>query len=197
MRTILFIGKPGSGKETQIRLLAKQTGFTIVSIGESFRRFQKKRGKLGRAVMRAYATGSLEPTWLASHFMTAGFLAVSDTDGIILDGAGRTLPEAKLFDEITRWLARRYVVIYLNISDREAVARQVGRARSDSDSKAKIRARLKEFEQHTKPACDFFRRKNVLIDLPAEGSIWSIHTRIISELEMASKRSRKRRVLTK
>lgn len=181
-RTILFIGKPGSGKETQISLLSKKIDCTVVSIGESFRIFQKKKGELNQAVELAYTSGSLEPIWLASYFMMAGFLKVSDKKSLIFDGAGRTLSEARLFHDVAQWCKRAYVVIYLDISDKEAIERQIGRGRSDSNSVAKVRARLKEFENHTKFACVFFKKHKKIITIPAEGSIQEIHDQILQEL---------------
>ena len=183
VRTILFIGKPGSGKETQIRLLKKRTGFKIISIGRCFRIFQKKSGKLAKAVRHAYKTGSLEPSWLADYCMSSGFVETNDRTGIIFDGAGRTLLEAKLFDKLSHWSDRKYAVMYLDITDKEAMQRQLDRKRNDSDSKKKIRVRLIEFTRHTKPAVKYFKQKRVLIPIPAEGAIEKIHAHILRKLK--------------
>ncbi|TAJ15896.1 hypothetical protein EPO56_00540, partial [Patescibacteria group bacterium] len=173
--------------ETQIRLLAKKENFSVVSVGESFRAFQKKGGNLNQAVARAYRVGSLEPMWLASYFMMEGFLKVSDKKGIIFDGAGRTLSEAKLFNDVANWCKRPYVVIYLRISNEEAMERQISRGRSDSNSLTKVHARLKEFEKHTTSACAFFKKNEKLITVQAEGSIQAIHEQIIRELHRIKK----------
>ena len=186
VRTIVFMGRPGSGKETQANLLAEKTGFTIFSTGKKFRELRENTDALGRHVREAYDTAKLLPVWFAQYLFEDALFKLRAEDGIIFEGTGRAREEAELFHEVATWLGRDYRVVYLDLDEAEARRRQTERAllqnRTDSNTEAKITTRFEEYNLHTAKALEFFREKGVVIDIPAEGSIDSIHEGIMSKL---------------
>lgn len=178
IKTILFVGKPGSGKETQAKLLAEKMGFTVFSTGVRFREIREEDTNLGHRVRETVDQGLLLPAWLASYLFQEAMLRVPLEQGLIFEGTGRALSEAKLFDEVAVWLGRPYRVLNLRISDNEAIKRQVGRGRHDSDTEEKVRVRLAEYETHTAPVIDFFRGNGTLIDVDGERSVEEIQKEI-------------------
>lgn len=182
VKTILFVGKPGSGKETQAELLAKKIGFEIFSTGREFRKLKEDVSPLGVHVRETYEKGLLLPAWLASYLFQTAILHKRDEDGLIFEGTGRRLPEAELFHEVATWLGREYRVVNLDISDDEAVRRQVGRGRADSDTEEKVRVRLAEYDAHTAPVIEFFRKQGVLVNVSGERSIEEIHADVSAKL---------------
>ncbi len=172
VRTILFIGRPGSGKETQARQLAEVTGYHLFSTGERFRELREHRDALGERVKEVYDTGKLMPSWFAEYLFEDALLRSSRDTGLIFEGTGRWREEAELFDEVATWLGRPYRVVHLEVSEEEVTRRQASRAlstnRPDSNSEEKIQVRLKEFADHTLAAVDFFRSKGVVIDVDGE-----------------------------
>lgn len=172
IRTILFIGRPGSGKETQARRLADETGFHLFSTGERFRELREHRDALGERVKQVYDTGKLMPTWFADYLFEDALLRLPHGTGVIFEGTGRWREEAELFDEVASWLGRPYRAINLDVSEEEAMRRQLSRAqvsdRPDSNSTEKIRVRFQEFREHTQGAIDLFREKGALIDINGE-----------------------------
>ena len=183
IRTILFVGKPGSGKETQAKPLAEKTGYRILSTGAVFRELRVEESPLGERVKEVYDQGKLLPAWLASYLFQPEILRMHAAEGIILEGTGRARAEAELFDEVTGWLGRKYVVVNLDISDAEAITRQVGRGRSDSDTEEKVRTRLSEYENATASAISFFEERGVLINVSGERSVADIHADIVERLK--------------
>lgn len=188
-RTIVFMGRPGSGKETQANLLSEKTGFPVFSTGEKFRELRERTDVLGTHVRNAYDTAKLLPVWFAEYLFEDALFNLGPDDGIIFEGTGRARAEAELFHEVTDWLGRPYIVLNLELGEEEARRRQVERARvqnrPDSNTEAKITTRFDEYNAHTAKALDFFREKGVVVDVPAEGSIESIHEDILSKLSIA------------
>ena len=187
--TIIFMGRPGSGKETQANLLAEKTGFTVFSTGKKFRELRERTDALGMHVKEAYDTAKLLPVWFAEYLFEDALFNLGADDGIIFEGTGRALTEAELFHEVTTWLGRPYTVINLDLDETEARRRQVERAlvqsRPDSNTEAKITTRFNEYNAHTAKALEFFREKGVVVDVPAEGTVEAIHRDIVSKLGLA------------
>ncbi len=171
-RTILFIGRPGSGKETQARRLAEDTGFHLYSTGERFRELREHRDALGQRVKEVYDTGRLMPTWFADYLFEDALLRLPYGTGVIFEGTGRWRAEAELFDEVAAWLGRPYLVVHLDVREEEAMRRQLARAqtkeRPDSNSEDKIRIRFREFNEHTQKAIDFFETKGKVLRVNGE-----------------------------
>ena len=182
IRTIFLVGKPGSGKETQTLRIQEKTGFTVLSTGEKFREIREHRDTLGEHVRREYDSGNLMPDWFADYLFQEAILHTPHDSGIIFEGSGRSRPQAEVVHTVCTWLTRPYVVVYLDISDEEAMRRLLGRNRSDSNTEDKVRTRLKGFADTTAPALDYYREKGVLIEIPGERSIDDIHADIMSRL---------------
>lgn len=182
IRTILFVGKPGSGKETQARLLVEKTGFHLMSTGEKFRELREHRDSLGQHVKTEYDAGRLMPDWFADYLFEDTALHLPIESGIIFEGSGRSRKQADLVDIVCTWLGRTYVVIHLSITDEEAMKRQLGRGRPDSDTASKIQTRLEEYARVTMPALDYYTQKGVLITIDGVGSIEDIYAMVLKHL---------------
>lgn len=169
IKTILFLGPTGSGKETQANFLHAKTGFEIFSTGKRYRKLRSENTDLAARIKIDYDQGLLMPAWFSTFIFQEAFLYRPLAEGVICEGLGRTLFESKSFDEVMQWLGRDYVVFCLNIAEEESMARQMKRAetesRPDSDSAEKIRVRFTEYNRHTAPAIAFFREKGKVIDI--------------------------------
>ncbi len=183
------MGRPGSGKETQARLLGSKTGFGVFSTGEKFRELREHRDALGQRVKEAYDTGKLLPVWFATYLFENALFKLSPETGIIFEGTGRALEEAQLFHEVVQWLGRDYIVINLDISEEEAMKRQLSRAKSgnrpESDSAEKVKVRFDEYRNQTALALTFFEGKEKVIRIEGERSIEEIHADVCSRLGIA------------
>lgn len=182
IRTILFVGKPGSGKETQAKLLVQQTGYQFLSTGEKFRELREHRDALGEHVRTEYDAGHLMPDWYADHLFQEAILHLPIETGIIFEGSGRSVHQAETVDTVCAWLNRKYVVVYLNISDETAVTRIMGRRRDELDVEQKVRTRLAEFARITEPALALYRKRGVLLDIDGNPAISDIHTAVCRAL---------------
>lgn len=184
--TIAMMGKPGSGKGTQAKLLSAALRYDFFSSGGAFRALREQDTFLGRKVKKEYDQGLLMPHWFASYWFEHKAFNTPHETGIVFEGPGRKLPEAELFCEVMEWLGRPYRTIYLTVDENEIIKRLRIRAeeegRSDDDPET-IKKRFEEYNKHTAHSVEHFRKKGVLIEINGMQSPEAVHEDILSELK--------------
>ena len=188
VRTFLMMGRPGAGKGTQAKLLAKKLGGEIYSSGNRLREMGRGEGFVAQKVKATIDRGELLPAWFSSHLFVDVLLGLSPTDDIVFEGSCRTEPEARAFDETALWLERPYRVIFLNISDAEVEKRLTLRkgleGRMD-DASDKIDYRIKEYEEKTVPAVEFFKQRGTILEINGEQTPEAVHENILRVLQIS------------
>lgn len=166
MKSLLFVGLPGAGKGTQARIVAEKIGSAYVSSGELFRSLMQEDTPLARRVKVTHDTGMLQPHWLATYLFQRTVFGLEKDQGVVLDGFGRTVPEAEVVSETFPWLGRELVVIHLDI-DAATMNERVAHRREVSDRADDLHAdaRLAEYTEHTAPALEVFRKQAKVIDI--------------------------------
>jgi adenylate kinase len=178
-----LIGRPGSGKGTQAKLLAQKIGATIVSPGTEFRRMIAEENLLGRRIKVAMESGLLMPTWLASYMFQRALFSLNEGEKVIFESGCRIKPEAELFDEITTWLGLSYKVIYFDVSEEVSKERLLGRQSSENRADDhSIQKRIEEYTQKTIPSVEFFRQKGALVSIQGEQPVEDVHTDTLKAL---------------
>jgi adenylate kinase len=170
--TVLFIGRPGSGKGTQAKLLAEKQSWLNFSSGDRFKEIRDGNEPFSARVRDLYDQGALIPDWFADYLLESALMGTSSDKGIVLEGFGRTRDQAEHLMEVASWLGRKLVVFNLEVSDDEVLRRMLKRAetvdRPDSSNEEKIRARLAAFDANTAPALEYFREQGVVIEIKGE-----------------------------
>lgn len=172
-RTVFFIGKPGSGKGTQAKILAQRTGWTILASGAQFRAIAEEDTVVGRRMKKELAEGLLAPHWFAMYLYQRALFSVPETESIIFDGFNRKVPEAELNIATLEWIGRSFQVVNIDVSDDEVRNRLEGRAKTSGrsdDHQDVVEERLEEYQEHTVKALELFRKKGVLIDIDGSAS---------------------------
>jgi adenylate kinase len=186
---VLFVGRPGSGKGTQSKLLAERLGCARFSSGERSKALIDEGGPLAELVRRDYERGQLLPDWLASFFFKEALIHLSSSDSFVCEGFPRALAQAEIADEVLTWLGRRYVVLHLHVGEDEALKRQLERAktehRPDSDDHEKIQTRFTVYRERTEPLLAFFESKQSLIEINGEQAPDAISADILKALNLA------------
>lgn len=183
--TIVILGKPGSGKGTQAKLLSEKSGFPVFSASGHLKALAESHPDIGKEILSDMDKGILVPYWIMSYLWISEMVKTGHQKGIIFDGAVRVFEEAKLFDDVMTWLSRPYAVVYLKISDDELRTRLAKRAgiegRTDDDAGV-IDKRLAEYDANTKESLEFFKEKGALIEIDGMGSVEEIQERITAAL---------------
>ncbi|HWY80011.1 MAG TPA: nucleoside monophosphate kinase [Candidatus Sulfotelmatobacter sp.] len=178
---LILVGIQGSGKSTQGNLLRDKLGIPYLSTGHIFRELAKERTPLGRYIKETMTSGYLIPDEKTNEIVSE-YLSRSEYEkGYIMDGYPRTLAQAKAFKNgIDK-------VIYLEVSDKEALWRLSYRTNEDGEIRedetlAAIRKRIELFHKFTEPVLEYYAKKEKLVRIDGEQSIEQIHKEIMSKL---------------
>lgn len=183
---IIIIGIQGAGKSTQGNLLSKKLNIPYLSSGHIFRQMAKEKTPLGRYIKETVNAGVLVPDNKVLEIIEDYLKRPEYKGGYILDGFPRTVKQAKQFKNGVD------VVIYLDVSDKEAVWRLYGRLqedigeREDNTLKA-IQHRLDSFHKYTMPVITHYKRRRILEDVDGERSKKTIHADIMKRLKKYAK----------
>lgn len=176
---IVLIGIQGAGKSTQGNMLSEKLDVPYLSTGHIFRVLAQEKTQLGRYIKEVMNAGYLIPDDKTIEIVEEYLKRPEYKKGYILDGFPRTVVQAEQFaNGINK-------VVYLNISDKEALWRISGRegeAREDETLTA-IRKRIDSFHKFTKPVIEYYREKGKLIEIDGERSIEEIHNEIMEKLK--------------
>ena len=168
---IIMIGIQGAGKSTQGNMLSEELGIPYLSSGHIFRQMAKEKSAWGRYVKETINSGALMPDSKTVKIIEEYLSRDEYAKGYILDGFPRTVKQAKMFSNGVD------VVVYLDVSDKEAVWRLYGRmkdeingGRADNTLEA-IKTRIEMFHKHTKPVITHYKRRRLLEDIDGERDI--------------------------
>lgn len=192
--TIIFIGKSGSGKGTQIKQLTEflnakgEQSIEYVQSGQGLRDFIAGDTYTSKKTQEINAQGKLYPTFIAVWSWVDSIIKNFTGEKIlIVDGAPRKLSEAIIMDEMFDFYTRenRYV-ISIDVSDEWTTQRLRERGRGDDLSEENIKTRLGWFHDNSPEILSFFEQtgKYKMLTINGEQSIEDVQKDIIQALEI-------------
>ena len=171
--TIVVLGRSGSGKGTQARMIVrrlKRKGVFHLETGRFLRDLlEKKNATTEFARTRLMERGELFPWWFPMFLWMRELVEGGNGDKhLVGDGTPRRLSEARLIDEIMAWHGRPLpLCVYIDVSRHEARRRLLERGRADDTPQA-IENRLDYFPKDVAPVIRYYRHHGRLARINGE-----------------------------
>ena len=165
-QVVIILGAPASGKGTQSVQLAKSLGIPQISTGDLFRENIENNTDLGKQVKSYMDAGKLVPDALVLDVLFDRISKSDASQGYILDGFPRTIPQAEALEKKLP-PGTSVKVLNLVVSDDTIIKRALGRQRSD-DNPEVVKERLKNYYAQTAPLVDFYTKKGLLKNIDGE-----------------------------
>lgn len=203
MRLVL-LGAPGAGKGTQAVFLKERKGLAHISTGDIFRHNLKNNTPLGLEAKKYMDAGQLVPDDIVMNMVGDTLAGFGSDEGFMLDGFPRTVAQAEFLEGKTKLDG----VILFKVDDEAIVKRLLGRAvckecgnitnihahdkcpscggelyRRADDNEETIRSRLKVFHDQTEALIDFYRDRDLLIEIDADAMPEEVFARVLKKLE--------------
>jgi adenylate kinase len=125
---LVLVGPPGAGKGTQAEFIAAHFGIPKISTGDIFRANVSGGTDLGRTAKKYMDAGDLVPDEVTNAMVKDRLAQPDATNGFLLDGFPRNVPQAEELDRMLAELESSLrVVLELDVDHDEVVRRLSGR----------------------------------------------------------------------
>jgi adenylate kinase len=125
---LVLVGPPGAGKGTQAQFIAEHLGVPQISTGDIFRSHVSQGTPLGLEAKAYMDRGDLVPDDVTVHMVRDRLTQDDASEGFLLDGFPRTVPQAQTLDDMLAESGVKLdVVLELVVDDDEVIRRLSGR----------------------------------------------------------------------
>lgn len=190
---LILLGPPGAGKGTQAQRVVERRGIPQLSTGDMLRAERDSGSPLGRKVKAIMDGGNLVSDDIIEQLLTARIKEPDCKRGFILDGAVRTVGQAKMIDRVLKKQKRALdVVIELVVDDDELVNRlkkrvadtvAAGKPVRPDDNEETFRKRQAVYRQETAPLIPFYLEQGKLRKVDGMGSVAEVAAAIDAILD--------------
>ncbi len=192
---IVLLGRPGSGKGTQGRLLAEKHDLVYISTGKLLRQEVDNNTEIGKIVEPFMTKGEIVPDEIPIKLIEREIENNPDANGFIFKGFPRTIVQAYILDGLLRREGMAVSgVIDMKVSTLEAVKRLSERARSDrkrpyDESAELIVNRLEQYNSKTVPVLDYYKKQEKYNSIKAEDNKEEVFLLLSEQVDFICKTS--------
>ncbi len=192
---IVLLGRPGSGKGTQGRLLAEKHDLVYISTGKLLRQEVDNNTEIGKIVEPFMTKGEIVPDEIPIKLIEREIENNPDANGFIFKGFPRTIVQAYILDGLLRREGMAVSgVIDMKVSTLEAVKRLSERSRSDrkrpyDESAELIVNRLEQYNSKTVPVLDYYKKQEKYNSIKAEDNKEEVFLLLSEQVDFICKTS--------
>jgi len=178
---LVFLGPPGAGKGTQAKLISEKLHIAHISTGDIFRENMKNKTELGIKAKQIVDQGELVPDEITNAMIQERLNNGDCKKGYVLDGYPRTVPQAYFLDRIQDINK----AVYFYLSDEIVIQRLMNRGKQSGradDNIEVIENRIEVYKEQTQPLIDFYKKKELLLEIDASPTIEEIFEKVMRQL---------------
>ncbi|KRZ78452.1 Adenylate kinase isoenzyme 1, partial [Trichinella papuae] len=182
---IFVVGGPGSGKGTQCAKIVDKYNLTHLSSGDLLRSEVNSGSERGGQLKDIMASGELVALEIVLDLVKEAMLEAikKGSRGFLIDGYPRDVRQGEIFEAE---IMPCELVIFFDVSDETMMQRLLGRGQTSGrvdDNKETITKRLDTFHKQTQPVIDYYKAKNKLVQIHAEGKVDDIFAEVDKALQ--------------
>lgn len=193
-KTLIVMGRSGSGKGTQINLLKESYGqesrddsaIFHFEPGNIFRSMAKTGNYSSKKIKETIEQGNLVPNFITNGLFVESLVSniTSDEQLLIFDGYPRSINQAEMLDNMLKFYNRAgAVVVHVKVSEEEIRNRLIERGRSDDGDDA-METRIKFYNECVLPTIQWYEEHSdyTVLTINGEGAIEDIQKEIFEKL---------------
>ena len=207
----MLLGVPGAGKGTQAKRLSTALSLPHVSSGDLFRENLNNGTPIGEEAKKYLSKGELVPDEITIEMVRERLAQPDAHAGAILDGFPRTAGQAEALESMAGGSVR--AAIHVEVPIERLVERMSGRRvcreqghvfhreykpskkkgicdidgselyQRDDDKPETVRHRLKVYKEQTEPLIEYYRERDLLVEVNGDQPIDSVTEQILLSLE--------------
>ncbi len=193
---VVLFGPPGSGKDTQGKMLAEKHNLIYISAGSMLREEIKKGSGMGKAAQSYMEKGDIVPDEFAIRLIEKQIKTHPDARGFFFKGFPKTIVQAYILDGLLRKLNSSVSCIFnLHVPTLESIKRLSKRGKTEGrrpydTSIDTIVRRMEQFNTKTIPVLEYYRKQKPIYEIDGIGTKEEVFNRLSDKLELAFKNLR-------
>lgn len=190
---LILLGPPGAGKGTQAARIVETRKIPQLSTGDMLRAAIASGSGLGKKVQAIMDRGDLVSDEVIEDIITARIKEPDCQRGFILDGAVRTVGQAKMIDRVLKKQKRALDVVIEVVVDEEELVNRLKRRIDDTkaagkpvradDNEATFRKRQAVYREQTAPLIPYYKKQGKLRTVDGMGSVAAVAAEIDAVLD--------------
>jgi len=182
-----IVGGPGSGKGTQCERIVAKYGLSHLSSGDLLRAEVQSGSARGGQLLKVMEAGELVPLEIVLDLIKEAMLNAvkKGSKGFLIDGYPREVKQGEQFESE---IQQAKLVLFFDVSEQTLVDRCMKRGETSGradDNIETIKKRLHTFNNATAPVVDYYKKKDKLVRIAAEGTIDDIFKVVQATLDKA------------
>lgn len=186
---IVLLGKPGSGKGTQGKMLADKHNLVYISTGKMLRKEIDSGTEIGKIVAPYMEKGQIVPDEIPIKLIEQKMEANPNANGFVFKGFPRTIVQAYILDGLLKRVGMSVSgMIEVKLPTLEAVKRLSHRAKTErkrayDETTELIVNRLEQYSEKTVPVLDYYKKQHKYYSVKGDGNEEKVFDRLSEMIE--------------